>query len=205
MMHPRDNLSSFSVWAANRNCGRSFHEAFTVGSYNQDYDNTSSIQLLRARYGTNEQILLLHADNSVLNFDETDYERLTKGIAGYNQGYSNGYWGAEVLANSLRRLNQIDYTEQGEERRCHLYPEGTNDRRRCIGYLYASDVKRRANIPLANYLWRTQVPMNVNGTMQPVDVCFWYGETEWRIRSWTAQRDLSVNNNSYSCPAINTP
>lgn len=198
MMHPRDNLAGFVVWTAYNNCGESFHQAFGANRpYDEAYDNTAAIQLLRAEYGENQQNLLLQADNTVLNFDETNYERLTKGIAGYNQGMGPNYLTTESLPFSLRVLNQINYQGRSEIDKCNNYPENSNNRRRCIGYLYAVDVKERAGIPLARYQWRTQI----NGE----DLCFWYGEAEWEERTWTAQRELAVQNDNTDCPEPANP
>ncbi|MFT6903654.1 MAG: hypothetical protein ACJAS1_000298, partial [Oleiphilaceae bacterium] len=206
MMHPRNNLAGFAVWSAYQGCGESFFLAFsTARPYDEYYDNSQTIQLLRARYGNNEQALLLQADNNVNNFSETNYERLTKGIAGYNQGLSTNYWSNESLASTLRGLNQINHSAANEITKCSNYPDNSNDQRRCIGYLYAIDVKQRANIPLASYLWRTTETVEIGGIPQQANVCFWYGEAEWEEHSWETVRDQAIADNNYTCPVASAP
>jgi len=190
MMHPRDSLAGFVHWTANRNCGESFLQAFNVNvqSYDENYDNSvTQDKILRARYGTNNQVLLLQ--NNILNdFTETDYERLTKGIAGYNQGFSATTWSAFSLPEALKRLNNLNYSGTNDASKCRNYSSRSSDLLRCLGYLYAISVKSnaKANLPLASYLWRTQVISN--GAMQ--EVCFYYGEDDWADhRSWEDQRD----------------
>ncbi|GGY59725.1 hypothetical protein GCM10011297_35210 [Bacterioplanes sanyensis] len=205
IMHPRDNLSAFAVWSANERCGESFFHAFSENMpYDESYSNTQNTQILRSRYGDNDQPLLLRQEG-VDVFNESDYERLTKGIAGYNQGFNAVYWGRESLASTLRRLDRVNYSVDGEIAKCSNYPENSNDRRRCVGYLYSIDVKQRAGLPLASYLWRTQATVPVNGEMQQVNVCFWYGEAEWEERTWQAARDAAVASNSYACPVFGAP
>ncbi len=145
-----------------------------------------SYVILFADYGI-QQVSLLQADNSVSVFVESTIERLTKGIAGYNQGFSTSYWSVESYPESLKTLTSLQ-TGSNEIARCAAYGD-TVEAKRCIGYLYAIDIKHETGLPMARYLWRTRAMV---GAVEQ-EFCFYYGEKTWQLGiTWDAVKTAAI-------------
>jgi hypothetical protein len=109
---PAENLMAKAVWLSRNylQCGGAFYEAFNQKTYDGTYTSSTGVaKLFRIEMGTNKIPVIngTHADD--------DYERLAKGVGGYNQGYSifqniNKAW--LTLLIELPALNSEEHKKQ---------------------------------------------------------------------------------------------
>jgi len=186
IMRPDKNIEALVVWTAEKGCGVSIRNALFSENFNGDYLNTGDVKILQAKYGVKEDTLLFNK-NAVSPFDDGDYEAITKGIAGYNQGGSDpSRWNEFSLPEMYKIISN----------NCNSYKLDSEieTKRRCVGFEYAIKVKKNIpELPLVDYLWQVSHP-NPSET-EPVQVCFMYGETLWlnRIYDWEKIKLKAIN------------
>jgi len=180
-LDPQENVKSIAIWTQHDTCGRSFDYAFSTSSsksYTQSYDNTGNEQVLRAKYGTTEKDLLLQVDDSVSTFTDGSYEKLVKGIAGYNQGYDETFWNVLSLPEMFKTINSCSAGIPGNEERC-------------IGLKYALEVLKNAGYPKLDYVWRVLVKTNTAPVANEY-ACFEFGASRWPQYSWETVKNAAI-------------
>lgn len=180
-MSPIKNISALPIWSVGIGCGESFQRAFTNLGYDGTYTNNGKDKLVQAIYGNKEAHLLV-TDTKVINFTDGSYERLTKAIAGYNQGGTkNSDWDISLpsMLKNLEKGASCKYTDNLLLKRCK-------------GLSYSIHVKESAGLPLATYIWR--VVKTGKTPQENENICFKYGEKLWKDNySWSFVKDKALN------------
>ncbi len=162
LYQPDTATAGIVLWGARAGCGTAMRSAMS-GNYDAAYDNSGTTKVRRSSHSANA---LLPA----VDYNMDNYERLSKGIWGYNQGSGS-------VANNPGSWPGLLQT---------VDPNGATVAEK--GMRYAMEVKNRAAIGARNYLWQTNGVSQTTGNT--ITFCFWYGETAWFAgTTWQTERD----------------
>lgn len=150
---PGQNILAKAVWLAGEqgNCGRSFRRAFTGTDYQGTYESALGMTLLRIDTGDIDEAATAgtHVDDN--------YEKLAKGLGGYNQG-------AGIFGNAHAWLDLL------------TRPKAENSDAETTAIRYAIHIMHdndKLNLPYRTYVWQGGI------TPDGIAWCFEYGESEW--------------------------
>ncbi len=178
LYHPRNNLLGFIAYASStaRNCGSSFTRMFTEheDSWAIKFDNTNNgLGATLVGYGyydeATQKIAYTKKGTEALTAD--DYERLTKGLAGYNGDK------VRVMKCSLADVvTGVKKSVLNSPKNCASPFVGARD----IFKQYAMEILHDGNsgnqklkLPYRKYVWKVEA--------QAGAYCFAFGEEEWRF------------------------
>ena len=197
---PGQNIVAKAVWlvASEGHCGRSFRKAFHLTDYNGTY-SSGDVTLVRMETGSASEAI---AEGS---HDDDAYEKLAKGLGGYNQGaatFGRRAW-VSLLTSQITR-NDAEYTRIGNI----AYSARTDDEKaiyaRTTAMVYALRIMHdedKLGLPYRSFIWQggtTEEDANGDGDTEDVldddprtevegdsineaevPWCFAYGEEEW--------------------------
>ena len=182
--HPEENFKNMTRFMSEQesNCsgGGSMNSAFVQNSYDRQYNNATASPKLRGYFRSTGASNFTAVTATATHTDD-NYERLSKGIQGYNGGP-----GRPRLSSWLGFL--IDYRPPAANRTTQ--PQ--------FSVKYAIQIKEEAGFRLRTYtLQWTVLASEANTHFNAGDVfCFNYSEHDWLTQSWSDVKNAVINTNT---------
>jgi hypothetical protein len=184
MYHPQNNLLGFAVWAGDSGCGGSLHKAFNTNDYAVAVapSTANNLRGYSCLNGSGEAVICAYQPDN--------YERLVKGLIGYNAGASAtrllNCSLAEMLAGGVTRgsVNCQSTREQGKG-----FDYGLTILHGSLPTDIGGVNPHFLTIPHRTFVWvgeryPTNLMLDDGITPDPnagkPKWCFKYGEKEWR-------------------------
>jgi hypothetical protein len=209
---PASAVTAVTKWSIGSGCGgsmRQANKADETSDYAKKYINIlSDINLRKAGYQI--KIGSEYFNRNVLREGEflelpNSYERLIKGIAGYNQGANFRIWSLYSIPEALLELeSNISSNQFGCITSGSAETQGYQ-KQFCNGLAYAINVRKKEGLPLVKYVYKyefsdfnsvtnAETGLLEQGPSITKYACFEYGEAAWLANNeWETLRDTQMN------------